>query len=57
MEQPQGDPRIGPEVGLRVLRDSTPLLIDLVEEGGETSEGDQGLFRVWQGYTLATRVE
>jgi hypothetical protein len=44
-------------VGLRVLRDAAPLLIDLVEEGGETSEGAHGLLRVWQGYTRVTRVE
>jgi len=36
MQEPQGDHLTGPETGLGMLGDGTQLLIDLVEQGGDT---------------------
>jgi len=39
MQQPQGDDRAGPEVGLRVCGDGAQLRIDFIEQGGDKRHG------------------
>jgi hypothetical protein len=39
MQQPQGDDLAGPEVGLGVFGESLQLLIDLIDQGGDTIDG------------------
>lgn len=57
MEQPQRDHLAGPEVRLRVLGHGAQLLIDVVEQGGDTLHSGHGLLRARQGFTLLTSVE
>ena len=57
MEQPQRDHVAGPEVLLGVLGHGAQLLIDVVEQGGDTLHSDHGLLRARQGFTRLTSVE
>jgi hypothetical protein len=54
---PQRDHLAGPEVRLEVLGHGAQLLIDVVEQGGDTLHSGHGLLRARQGFTLLTSVE
>ena len=49
MQQPQGDDRAGPEVGLRVCGDGAQLLIDFIEQGGDKLYSDHTALLSWDG--------
>src|SRR6266849_6090542 len=53
MQQPQGDPLTGPEVGFRVFGQGAQLLINLIEQGGDTLHGGHTALLSWQGCQAA----